>query len=188
MTKAAGILPLSVDNEGNIVVLLGQENVDNKLVWSGFGGGAEKGESPKKTAAREGWEESMGFLGTKEDIYNIINSDNNRNIAAYANDRYTEYVIYVSYNKDWPQLFKRIYDYWHKCGIRDNTKDPALYIPTCPKGYSEKLAIKWVKLVDLRKGEYDGVLRDCFREMFAEGYNIILSGIDRIEYCAKAIR
>ena len=79
----AGILPVTV-HKNKIYFLYGRESVDTsskyeKGKWSDFGGGREKGESARKTAEREGWEETAGILGNKQDIktihkvFNILN-------------------------------------------------------------------------------------------------------------------
>ena len=55
---AAGILPWSVDDSGQLVLLLGREADTGH--WAGFGGARDRGESLYDTALREGYEESMG--------------------------------------------------------------------------------------------------------------------------------
>ena len=70
MTKPRSyVIPMSIKH-GRKVVLLGKESVNGD--WSGFGGGQEKYEYPKQTAARECFEESMGFMGSKQYIYNHL--------------------------------------------------------------------------------------------------------------------
>lgn len=62
----AGILPISIDDNGAVRVLLGKERYINhwrgSLKWSGFEGGRKPGESVEYTAAREFIEESMGSV------------------------------------------------------------------------------------------------------------------------------
>ena len=54
---AAGVLPISVDPQGQIVCLLGQENADDawdeQLTWCGFGGDLEEGETLLYTTSTE---------------------------------------------------------------------------------------------------------------------------------------
>uniref|UniRef100_A0A6C0AZW4 Nudix hydrolase domain-containing protein n=1 Tax=viral metagenome TaxID=1070528 RepID=A0A6C0AZW4_9ZZZZ len=52
---AAGIVPYTISN-GYTYFLLGKETSNNK--WSGFVGGSEPGETPRKTAIREFHEET----------------------------------------------------------------------------------------------------------------------------------
>ena len=62
----AGILPFSVDQVGNISVLLGKERYvehwKGSLKWSAFEGSCKENESVEKAAAREFLEESMGAV------------------------------------------------------------------------------------------------------------------------------
>lgn len=62
----AGILPVAVDNNGNIRMLMGKERYINhwrgSLKWSGFEGGRKSGEDIETTAAREFAEESIGVV------------------------------------------------------------------------------------------------------------------------------
>jgi hypothetical protein len=59
----AGVLPFCYHN-GQLHFLFGKEQeIDENQGWSDFGGGANKGESKFATAAREGTEETSGFLG-----------------------------------------------------------------------------------------------------------------------------
>ena len=58
----------------NIYVLLGQERFNNQ--WSDFGGSRNGNETPYQTACREGYEELDGFLGSEQDIKNLVNTHN----------------------------------------------------------------------------------------------------------------
>ena len=62
----AGILPISVDDRGDIRLLLGKERFIShwrgSLKWSGFEGGRKTGEDVVRTAAREFIEESIGIV------------------------------------------------------------------------------------------------------------------------------
>jgi 8-oxo-dGTP pyrophosphatase MutT (NUDIX family) len=65
---AGSILPVCIHNN-KLYFLFGKENelepVESRG-WSDFGGGCDSGESPYKTALREGKEESTGCLDPKE--------------------------------------------------------------------------------------------------------------------------
>ena len=67
----AGILPISIDEKGNIKLLLGKERYINhwrgSLKWSGFEGGRKNGETIERTAAREFIEESIASVKFKID-------------------------------------------------------------------------------------------------------------------------
>lgn len=62
----AGIIPVSIDDENTVRLLLGKERYIShwrgSLKWSGFEGGRKAGETIEQTAAREFMEESMGVV------------------------------------------------------------------------------------------------------------------------------
>lgn len=66
MIKFAGIIPYAKDAYGRMHVLFGKEAFgSDKGRWSGFAGRFDRpDEIPIDVAAREGFEESMGVLGT----------------------------------------------------------------------------------------------------------------------------
>tara|TARA_B100000945_G_C20390121_1_gene601760 strand:+ start:604 stop:1545 length:942 start_codon:yes stop_codon:yes gene_type:complete len=75
-----GILPVSVDEMGNIYILLGKERYINhwrgSLKWSGFEGGKKCDESIEHLSSREFIEESMGVVSfddqTNESTINTV--------------------------------------------------------------------------------------------------------------------
>ena len=69
----SGILPIVI-KDGDLYFLFSRESMyRNKTEdWRDFGGTPEKKETTKETAIREGWEESMGFLGDKKNIKQLI--------------------------------------------------------------------------------------------------------------------
>lgn len=82
-----GVIPISFDENGDMLLLLGRERYIShwrgSLKWSGFEGGKKENESVEHIAAREFVEESMGVLALDnesthcsiEDILNVINND-----------------------------------------------------------------------------------------------------------------
>jgi hypothetical protein len=62
----AGILPVAIDEKGEVHMMLGKERYINhwrgSLKWSGFEGGRKCGEDVEQTAAREFIEESLGVI------------------------------------------------------------------------------------------------------------------------------
>lgn len=71
--KYAGVLPFSFGpTSGQLYFLLGQEQFkqdwEGSTTWADFGGGREGNETPKEAAAREFYQESMGFWGSQETI------------------------------------------------------------------------------------------------------------------------
>lgn len=74
----AGILPVAIDDNGEIQILLGKERYVNhwrgSLKWSGFEGGRKSGETIIRTAAREFIEESIGVVPFLSDNVPTIDS------------------------------------------------------------------------------------------------------------------
>jgi hypothetical protein len=68
----AGILPTCI-HENKLYFLFGKERSDSDTPgWSDFGGGKENMETFMQTAAREGAEELVGFLGSEKEIFRIL--------------------------------------------------------------------------------------------------------------------
>ena len=65
----AGILPIAFHN-GEVYLLFGEECNERK--WIDFGGGKDKGESTIQTATRECYEELDGFLGSANELKQMI--------------------------------------------------------------------------------------------------------------------
>tara|TARA_B100001741_G_scaffold12711_1_gene9923 strand:+ start:1224 stop:2183 length:960 start_codon:yes stop_codon:yes gene_type:complete len=82
-----GVIPISFDQNGEILLLLGKERYIShwrgSLKWSGFEGGKKENESVEHIAAREFVEESMGVLALDknhtncsiDNVLNVINTD-----------------------------------------------------------------------------------------------------------------
>ena len=131
----AGVIPYKIVNK-EFYILLGEEGDGDG--WCGFGGGPERGETPQETAVREAWEESMGLLGTKEQIkISIHNSD----------------WILTGNKKDGTQSIQYLVD--APMGIDTSFNEVLKYLNYCnqgcfPKtGCYEKSQVKWFKLRDI---------------------------------------
>lgn len=118
----AGILPISIDGENRVRVLLGKERYVNhwrgSLRWSGFEGGRKCGESVEETAAREFVEESMGVVsldGRPATIENVSDAMRKKQYFARivlcmttdsVEKRYhVTYLVQIEYLKDVSSLF-----------------------------------------------------------------------------------
>ena len=104
----AGILPVAFF-KGDIYFLFSRETMDrNKRIdWRDFGGTPENNETPRQTAIREGWEETMGFFGNKTDISKLI-KDKTRYISK-TYKKYIVYVVEVKMDKTLPKRFRQHY-------------------------------------------------------------------------------
>ena len=97
---ASGIVPIA-KYKGEYYILLGQErhikNWEGDLKYCSFGGMREAGETIRQTAAREGYEESMGFLGTQNELLRMTNKTHPKYIDSVSNEHYRMYIIQIDY-------------------------------------------------------------------------------------------
>ena len=130
----AGVLPIMINTNGKISVILGRErtvpNWKGSQKWSGFEGGRKFPESVEETAAREFYEESMGIVAVDssgDNVYDAvlrvlrskqyvtrialcIHKEKPPLVASTAvassNDKYhVTYVVQVPYQADLPERF-----------------------------------------------------------------------------------
>ena len=76
----AGILPTTI-YKGKLYFLFGKENKYEQTApgFSDFGGGTDNNESYLETAIREAGEELTGFLGSDEQIRNMLTQNGTYN-------------------------------------------------------------------------------------------------------------
>lgn len=133
----AGIIPVSVDANGDIFVMLGKERFiphwKGSLKWSGFEGGRKGNESIENTASREYFEESLGvirILGlpnvTVKSLANFLKEDN------YV----TKFTLSIVHNVD-------ISPRYHITYIVQVEHDPTMTIP-------QEFEIKRQHLIELQ--------------------------------------
>tara|TARA_Y100000389_G_C17443474_1_gene510107 strand:- start:1440 stop:1916 length:477 start_codon:yes stop_codon:yes gene_type:complete len=134
----AGILPYSIYN-GEIYILFSREYIiKTKDAWSDFGGKKENRESYLETAIREGWEETVGFFGTKESVRRLVN-ENTKGYITFRGHR--SYLVKIPYNENLPNEFRR-----HFLKVKRETPELIL-----KNGLYEKDKLKWVKLKNIYK-------------------------------------
>jgi hypothetical protein len=124
--KAASVLPYSrVENQ--YYFLLGREVDDG--TWSDFGGGVNPEDNNIiYTAARECYEESMGLLGSIEDIYQQIHA-----VKGFDLGNGMVFPMEIPYDPDLPRTFKRVFEY----GMT------GLDTKKIPEGWYEKNEVRW---------------------------------------------
>lgn len=126
-----GVLPYAYTPDDKLVFLLGQESSEHThdaYLWGAFGGGPEKEDlSLYHGAARECYEESMGFIGTQEEILESIL----KAAQIYADATAVIFPMRIAYDTKLPEVYHRVYDYAKKC------------IKSCPIGWLEKMEIGW---------------------------------------------
>lgn len=161
---AAGILPYTYF-QNQLYFLVGREHKEKG--WTGsdklsdFGGAVESehkdisnlkkvngtlSDYAKYTAAIEFWEETMGLFYSVQEIFNMLNQPTT---IIYNNSNYAAHLIYVNYDPFWTEIFKNAYNYILSCAKPNESKIGYMYIPSCPKGFTEKTDIEWVSYNDL---------------------------------------
>lgn len=169
-SKHAGIMPYSYNEKRQLVFLLGKEHPErgwsDQLTYGDFGGTPELSDNNlMQTAIREGYEESMGFFGSMKDI-----EDNIRLINRYFYDKTAMvFLIYVPYNKILPNYFHHVYNYTHTCMRLTRKEKP--FIPSCPKGFHEKVEIQWFtpkQIIKNKKQMRPAFYRFFIKEMYSQ--------------------
>ena len=107
---AGSILPITI-HKGKLFFLFGKENnmEDSAKGWSDFGGGVDKGETPFKTALREGGEELTGFLGDGKQISKHIKK--NGGTYNITHDTYHVHMFYIDYDENLPKYYNQNHQY-----------------------------------------------------------------------------
>jgi len=138
----AGILPIAEHNGYKYLLFSREyEKQKGKVDWRDFGGKTEKNETIKETAIREGWEESAGFLGSKNDIKNLIK---NKLIKKITVNGYTIFIVSIDYDAELPKKFR---EHFKKMYKKDKSK-------ICKNGFYEKDMLKWIRIDKLPNYRY----------------------------------
>lgn len=168
----AGVLPYAVHN-GTRYYLIGKEHSqkgwDGSKKWSDFGGDPED-ETPLKGAAREFYEETMGFFGTLTEIVELLKKG--ERIAVPGG--YT-YLIKIKYDPLLPALFQRVHRYFLQCASMHKYKSGYMSIPSCPSGLFEKTDIKWITETELRRIAVGRPRNSGFRSQFITSLQVIFA-------------
>ena len=166
----AGILPITICNDGKIYLLFGKENKyeDSASGWSDFGGGTDNKETFYQTACREGSEELTGFLGLSTDIATLLKK------GVYTIDYTDKSGKYGTYRT---HLFPLTYDpklpFYYNNNQRFLQKhlDPKIIQST---KIFEKAEIRWICIDELKK------MRKQFRSFFQHIIDEILANKSEI--------
>jgi len=172
MSTFVGLIPYA-QHQGETYYLLGREawmdGYADSGKWSGFGGGMESCDSSVvQGAAREAYEESMGFLGDIDTIVSAIGGQrvyvSNDNKYGGRSINYTKaptktkrlaraYMIPypIAYDPSLPDLYIRVYDYVAAAaspGAQRQTDGCPHKIPA-RDGWYEKAEIDWFTLQEI---------------------------------------
>lgn len=150
----AGILPVAL-YKGQLYFLFGKERErpnETARGWADFGGGHEDGEKPIETAAREGAEESSGFLGNR---YKIANKLKKRKVTIKTdNKQYTTYVLPIEYDENLPKYFNNQISFLKTYVNKKELNNTTMY---------EKEQLRWFPLSSLLR--YKSTFRPFYREI-----------------------
>lgn len=182
MVSACGVLPVSV-HKGEVYVLCGRERSEqgwsDSNKFAGFGGMKEDGESNRRCAARECYEESMGFLGTEGEVFKKLNPKHRDYIMYTDNDIYRAYLIHFEYREDLPKTYRDVYQYLVSCDCM--TKEAV------KMGCFEKTEVKYFKLMDLYKlsKRKKSVKKKLFRDKFLDQIQSIIDNNPKLVFSLK---
>lgn len=105
ITMGAGILPIAL-HRGEAYCLLGREAGSGE--WSDFGGSPNHGEDCFQTAAREGYEELNGLLGSEKDMARLVSARLN---AVPVSSHYITFLVPVEYDASLPGAMRNTYEF-----------------------------------------------------------------------------
>lgn len=166
----AGILPTTIFNN-KIYFLFGKENQyeDSASGFSDFGGGTDNKETYLQTAIREGTEELTGFLGSPNDLKQMLKKNGYFPID-YKCDGFSNYRSHLfpyTYDDRLPFYYNNNQQFLQK------HLDPSIIKQT---KIFEKERIEWFCIDDLlkRKKEFRSYFQDIIEIIYREKNAIML--------------
>lgn len=170
--NGGGLLPVTIDNSGNLKFLFGLERdswIDSVKGWSDFGGATEGTESRFETACREGEEEMVGFLGDKESLEKNVME---KLILCISTSKYDSHLYGVKYDENLPQYFNNNFKCVEK--IRPDILEQ--------EGIYEKRQMIWMSIDDLKlkKNEFRKFYANEFIPTIIENRKIIMRKLNII--------
>lgn len=148
---AGSILPIALHN-GKLYFLFGKENSmeDSHKGWSDFGGGVENGETPYKTALREGGEELTGFLGDDKSIHKLLKQNG---FCKIVYNTYHVHAFFMDYDENLVTYYNNNHKFLWERMDKQYLNSTKLF---------EKIEIKWFSEDELTS------MRSVFREFYRE--------------------
>ncbi len=166
------ILPVTVI--GNKVYLLfGKEREnDENPGWSDFGGGTDKGESYFQTAQREAGEEMTGFLGSPQDVKQLLTKYGNIEIdfKSPGYDTYRVHIFPLPYDASLIKYYNNNQAFLQKKLDPKVIRDTKIF---------EKTQIQWFPLASLQKK------KKVFRKFYQNIVDLILNRRREIDAFAR---
>lgn len=160
---AGSILPITIHNN-KLYFLFGKENSmeDSAKGWSDFGGGCENGESPYKTALREGGEELTGFLGGEKQIKGLLKKGG---IYKIKHNDYHVHMFFLPYDENLPKYYNLNHQFLWERMNKEMLNKSRLF---------EKIEIKWFSMEEIKNNIKE------FRNFYQEIVKIFLSNSENI--------
>ena len=159
----AGILPTTI-YKNKLYFLFGKENKyeDTAPGFGDFGGGENKNESFIETAIREGCEELTGFLGSEDDIRNLLNRYGTYNIDAKTSSGaiYRIHLFPLEYDDKLPFYYNNNQKFLQKRLYPNVIKKSKIF---------EKEEIRWICVDDLLKMK--GLFRFFYKKTLGRIYD-----------------
>jgi len=141
------ILPTTIINN-RLYFLFGKErNFDENPGWSDFGGGSDNNESFLETAIREASEELTGFLGSKEEIKNLLEKYGTLNIDYKGSNNHGVYRVHI-----FPFIYNPYLEKYYNSNEKFIQKKLDKKIIKNSKIF-EKTEIKWYSLSEMKKNK-----------------------------------
>ena len=196
MTKlqsGAGVLPISLNEKGEIMILLGKERFisgwSNSNLWSGFEGSSRSGESAEANAARECFEELSGLLFQSE--YQLRNDLVKENyflkiILTCTNSRkHITYLKIVDFDAEFPEKFLKMRNLLISSDL-SSVNHPAVRSIIRRNGekeyllnrdFIEKACVRWFTLTEL-EDSLSGATQYTLRPVFV---SVALNAVKRLK-------
>ena len=163
----AGVLPTTIHNN-KIYFLFGKENkFADTPGWSDFGGGTEKKESFLNTAIREAGEELTGFLGSPQQIRELLTKHGTYNIDIPSKSSiYRMHIVSVPYDESLPYYYNNNQKFLQSHLDENIIKNTKIF---------EKAEIRWIPIDKLL------FMKNSFRSYFQSVIILLLQQQDRIK-------
>jgi len=168
--NGGGLLPVALDNTGNIKFLFGLERdhwISSVKGFCDFGGASDNEETRFETACREAEEELVGFLGSSEEL---MKEATENLIIKLETDKYDSYLFSINYDENLPLYFNRNFTCVEKYNPEIFEKE----------GIYEKRQILWISKDELI------TRKDEFRNFYANEF--IPQILDRIHQIEKKLK
>lgn len=177
MSAFAGVLPFCVKPNGNVVFLLGRENGEGD--WQDSGKYSDFGGTPEhshviKSASIELYEETMGLLGSKKDLFIAVST---KALRVNTGPKSVVFLLKIPFIPSLPKVFDNIAGYHFACAKRVHGK---LMNPSCPKGWLEKDKIKWISAEKLAEAVETGA--KTYRSAFLASIPKVLIHLRRMQH------